>query len=200
MKKIVGLLVGIFTLFSFSGCESQTTLTFKSSDFLYLSDVSNEYPKEIVYGVLKSQLALHDNSLDSYSKGKVTKYSFEDRLMNTLYLEVSSDYLKIYDYQTLILKDTKLEFFMDLDNFRYEYNYDGWLYDQNFGNLYFKTLSTFIGKANNNPYSGKMLIKKDGMSIYVDVVDSINVDITLDYESDGLHDKVIYTTWAELGF
>ncbi len=200
MRKIFIMLIGFFIIFLFNGCKSTTTLEIKTDDIIYVHNNSNGYPKEIVYDVLKSQLILHDSSLDVYSSGKVKKYSLEDRDTNTLYLKLSSDYLEIYDYKTFILRDTILEFFMDLDSFRYEYNYDGWLDIYGRGNFYFETLSTFVGKANNNPYRGKMLIVEDSMSIYVDVIDSIDLKITLDYESDGLHDMVIYTTWSELGF
>ena len=53
--------------------------------------------------------------------------------------------------------------------------------------------------ADDNPSAGQLLISDVSSSVLVTVLDNINVQLEVDVDLDGVIDRTIVVTWAELG-
>jgi len=67
------------------------------------------------------------------------------------------------------------------------------------GAVTFETLETFVIMADDNPSAGQLLISDVSSSVLVTVLDNINVQLEVDVDLDGVIDRTIVVTWAELG-
>jgi hypothetical protein len=66
------------------------------------------------------------------------------------------------------------------------------------GSVTFETLQDFEVIGDDNPSAGQMLIRDNGSSVLVTVLDNINVQLEIDLDLDGTIDQTIVVTWTEL--
>ena len=66
------------------------------------------------------------------------------------------------------------------------------------GSVTFETLQDFVVIGDDNPSAGQMLIRDNGSSVLVTVLDNINVQLEIDLDLDGTIDETIVVTWTEL--
>ena len=67
------------------------------------------------------------------------------------------------------------------------------------GAVVFETLQDFVVMVDDNPSAGQLLISDSSSSVLVTVLDNINVQLEIDVDLDGMIDRTIVVTWAELG-
>ena len=67
------------------------------------------------------------------------------------------------------------------------------------GAVVFETLQDFVVMVDDNPSAGQLLISDSSSSVLVTVLDNINVQLEIDVDMDGIIDRTIVVTWAELG-
>jgi hypothetical protein len=66
------------------------------------------------------------------------------------------------------------------------------------GSVTFTTLEDFVVMDDDNPSSGRLLISDTSSSVLVIVLDNLNVQLDIDLNLDGVIDRTIMVTWAEL--
>jgi hypothetical protein len=66
------------------------------------------------------------------------------------------------------------------------------------GSVTFTTLEDFVVMDDDNPSSGRLLISDTSSSALVIVLDNLNVQLDIDLNLDGVIDRTIMVTWAEL--
>jgi hypothetical protein len=66
------------------------------------------------------------------------------------------------------------------------------------GTVTFETLQDFVITLDDNPSAGQLFISDSSSSVLVTVLDNINVQLEIDIDLDGMIDRTIVVTWAEL--
>ena len=66
------------------------------------------------------------------------------------------------------------------------------------GSITFTTLEDFVVMGDDNPSSGQLLISDNSSSVLVTVLDNLNVQLDIDLNLDGVIDRTIMVTWADL--
>jgi hypothetical protein len=66
------------------------------------------------------------------------------------------------------------------------------------GSITFTTLEDFVVMGDDNPSSGQLLISDNSSSVLVIVLDNLNVQLDIDLNLDGVIDRTIMVTWADL--
>jgi hypothetical protein len=66
------------------------------------------------------------------------------------------------------------------------------------GAVAFESLQDFVIMADDNPSAGQLLISESSSSVLVTVLDNVNVQLEIDIDLDGMIDRTIVVTWAEL--
>jgi len=66
------------------------------------------------------------------------------------------------------------------------------------GTVTFETLQDFVIMLDDNPSAGQLFISDNSSSVLVTVLDNINVQLDIDVDLDGMIDRTIVVTWAEL--
>ena len=66
------------------------------------------------------------------------------------------------------------------------------------GAVVFETLQDFVIMLDDNPSAGQLFISDSSSSVLVTVLDNINVQLDIDVDLDGMIDRTIVVTWAEL--
>jgi len=66
------------------------------------------------------------------------------------------------------------------------------------GSVTFETLQDFVVIGDDNPSAGQLLINDSSSSVLVTVLDNINVQLEIDIDLDGIIDRTIVVTWADL--
>jgi hypothetical protein len=124
-----------------------------------------------------------------------------DTINNDITLHYSTDALRLYNNigRDTYLRDTTLDFYMNLYNNRYTYSYSGNLALSRWDNIYFQTTMPFIGYSSLNPYQGSMKIIIRSQTIFIDVIDANFLNIRLSYPNSNSY-VTIRTNWRELGF
>jgi hypothetical protein len=82
----------------------------------------------------------------------------------------------------------------------YYYDYDDLVVDSYIGDVSLVIGNNFYGYDQRNPYRGDLEIVSDDMTIYLDVIDDIYVEVTLYDHYNSSYDRQFITTWVALGF
>ena len=98
-----------------------------------------------------------------------------------------------------ILSDYVLTETLDLNALTQVVNASGNFASESLGGaVTFETLENFVIMADDNPSAGQLLISDVSSSVLVTVLDNINVQLEIDIDLDGVIDRTIIVTWAEL--
>ena len=112
---------------------------------------------------------------------------------------------RLSEYEVSLVASTALTSYMSPTYYHgyddvYYYDYDEIYIDSYIGNVSLVTNDAFYGYNQRNPYQGNLEIVSDDMTIYLDVIDEIYVEVTLYDHYDSSYDRQYITTWAALGF
>ena len=162
----------------------------------------------LVSKILKSQQSIYkastnENSLISDEIYRANHYYHDSHTQEdilSLQLHVGNISLVGYGYNRFTLSDIELDFDLDTLTQDYIYDYSGYIYDDYHDRYHFQTTRPFVGNGHENPYKGIMKVEGNTQNITVIVLDEQRVDIKVYDHYDSYHDKIIHTSWKELGF
>ena len=113
---------------------------------------------------------------------------------------------RLSEYEITLVASTALDSYLSpgyyhtYDDGYYYYDYDDILINTYIGDVSLVVNDNFYGYNQRNPYRGNLEIVSDDMTIYLDVIDDIYVEVTLYDHYDSAYDRQFITTWVALGF
>jgi len=163
--------------------------------------------ERIVSDILQSQRNLYQASSQTTILETNDIYRLEniyhDRQLvdgiQSLKLHIGNAFMRGYQNDRLTMSDVSLDFDLDTRTHDYVYDYKGYIYDEYHDRYYFNTSIPFVGNATINPYKGLLEIEGQRERIIVQVLDAYSLDISVYDDFDSYQDRVIHTTWKELG-
>ena len=125
----------------------------------------------------------------------------QDYQRDILRLTLSSNHLVVENssWEKQIFNNIVLDFTMDTYTNRYSYSYSGTLYSDYLGRLTFSTLIPLEGYGAHNPSRGSFKISNEHVSLTVIPVDDYYVDIRLENHFYPTKNRIIHTTWINIG-
>jgi hypothetical protein len=125
----------------------------------------------------------------------------QDYRHNQLQLTLSTNRLVVENsnWEREIFNNIVLDFMIDTYTNRYSYSYSGTLYSDYLGTLTFSTLTPMQGYGEHNPAYGSFKISNEHVSLTVKPVDDYYVDIILDNHLYPTKNRIIRTTWINIG-
>jgi hypothetical protein len=125
----------------------------------------------------------------------------QDYRRKQLQLTLSANHLVVENsnWERQTFNNIVLDFTMDTYNNRYRYSYSGTLYSDYLGTLTFSTLLPMEGYGDHNPAYGSFKISNEHVTLTVKPVDDYYVDIILDNHFYPTKNRIIRTTWINIG-
>ena len=173
-----------------------------SIEIIYHQNSEDYHTKLLDFSVHYLRTYLYTRLGEIYIDGEVGVHYDEDYDRHQLSVILSSSNLRIEErntYENTIFNNIVLDFQIDTYSYIYNYNYSGTLYNSYLGTLSFTTIVPMRGYREKNPYSGRFKISNNHMSLTVIPQDDYYVDILVENHYYNNRNRVIHTTWINIG-
>ncbi len=169
--------------------------------FTYYQNMQDRYNKLLDFRVTYTHTYLYTSYGTRYLDGSVGIHYDEDYTRQLLRLTLSSSQLIIAEsgYRDDRYENVVLDFTLDTHTGHYTYSYSGTLYNTYLGRLTYSTLAAMEGNNNGYPSYGEIKITNAHMSLIVRPLDDYYVDIEVRNHYYPGQNRIIHTTWINIG-